>query len=48
MKGESLQNGLTEQVGISQKKLRSETKKGQRPKCKKENVSTPRGKFKIQ
>ena len=45
MKGESLQKGLTEQDAIDQKKLRSETKKGQRPVCKKGKVSSDRGKF---
>jgi hypothetical protein len=48
MKGESFKNGLTEQVPVGQKHPRGETKVGQRPKCKKEKVSSDRGKFKMQ
>ncbi|MCK5517187.1 MAG: hypothetical protein KAI39_09960 [Desulfobulbaceae bacterium] len=44
---ENFKKGLTEQETIAQKKLRDETKKGMRPKCKTEAVSSDRGKFKI-
>lgn len=47
MAGESLKKGLIEQETIAQKELRGETKKGQRPKCKTESVSSDRGKFKF-
>jgi len=42
-----LKDGLTTQEKITQKMPRDEGQ-GQRPKCKKESVSSDRGKFKIQ
>ncbi len=41
----SLEKGLSSQEEIKKKKLRGETKQGQRPTIKKESVSSDRGKF---